>query len=206
MYTGAYRCATSASRRAMHYPVQGVSPNLWCWKLFARVALLLACVGCAGDDAGGAAVAGSDLCTSCGGCAEALPVTSRLHVTGPLEYPDPPPVGGDHDPCWAPWGVHSEAVPPRNWVHNLEHGGVVFLYNCPDGCSADLEAFAALARANQRTLLTPYADLPARFALVAWGHRILSACVDKPVFQAFYDMHFDHGPESLASDPPAECL
>lgn len=132
-------------------------------------------------------------------------MTSRTHVLTPVEYPDPPPVGGDHDQCWATWGVHSDVVPARNWVHNLEHGGVVFLYNCPDGCDADLETFTALARANSRTLLTSYAELPKKFAVVAWGYRLLSDCVDMSAFQMFYDVHFNHGPEAVSSDPPAGC-
>lgn len=130
---------------------------------------------------------------------------SALHLTGPIAYPDPPPVGGDHDGCWARWGVHEQPVPARNWVHNLEHGGVVFLHDCPSGCADDLAAFSALAQANQRTLLTPYAELNVRFALVAWGVRLQSDCFDQRAFQAFYDAHFDHGRESISSDPPASC-
>jgi hypothetical protein len=144
-------------------------------------------------------------CTSCGACPEVLPVLSAVHVTGPIEYPDPPPVGGNHDPCWARWGVHSEAVPARNWVHNLEHGGVVFLHHCPAGCADELAAFSALAQANQRTLLTPYDELNVRFALLAWGVRLQSDCFDQRAFQAFYDAHFNHGLEAIASDPPASC-
>lgn len=191
--------------------------------------LMVCCAGCADDtekpagDAGrsGSAAAGRgggsgsmldddggmtrELCASCGGCAETIPVLSRTHVTGPIEYPDPPPAGGDHDPCWAKWGVHTDTVATRNWVHNLEHGGVVFLYDCPDGCDTDLAALTALAKTNQRTLLTRYPGLRTRFALVAWGKRLLSDCVDVVAFQAFYDASFNHGPEAIGSDPPSSC-
>lgn len=193
----------------------------------ALVCALLGLVACAGDrepdaaaGAGGSRAgssaagtggrhdlndAGLEPCTSCGSCSEQLPVTSWTHVPGPIVYPDPPPVGGNHDPCWAPWGIHEDEVPARNWVHNLEHGGVVFLHHCPDGCAADLEAFENLARRNERTLLTAYPELPARFALVAWGNRLVSDCLDIAAFQAFYDAHFDHGLESIGSGPPASC-
>ena len=158
-----------------------------------------------GAGSGGGGVPASPECTSCGAYPEALPVLSAVHQPGPIEYPDPPPVGGDHDACWARWGVHEEAVPARNWVHNLEHGGVVFLHHCPSGCPDELAALAALSRANLRTLVTPYAELNVRFAVVAWGVRLQSDCFDQRAFQAFYDAHFNHGLESIASEPPASC-
>src|SRR5260221_8549375 len=67
---------------------------------------------------------GAPICTRCDACEDAKCVTSYNHVLGPVSYPDPPPVGGDHYPCWAKWGVHTEVVPPERWVHNLEHGGI----------------------------------------------------------------------------------
>jgi hypothetical protein len=154
------------------------------------------------EEDAGAVAAG---CTRCGGCTEAMPIAGNTHFTTPIEYSDPPPSSGIHDPCWAAWGVHTDVVAARNWVHNLEHGGVVFLYNCPAGCDTDLARFTALAKSNARTLLTQYPELRTRFALVAWGYRLLSDCVDVPAFQAFYDAHFDRGPESIASSPPSSC-
>jgi hypothetical protein len=154
------------------------------------------------DDDGGSDRAG---CTACGGCPETQPVTGNTHLVGPISYPDPPPTSGVHDACWAKWGVHTEVVPARYWVHNLEHGGIVFLYNCPDGCDTDLERFTALAKANDHTLLTEYPELPTRFALVAWAHRLLSNCVDVPAFQAFYDANLNRGPEAIASNPGSSC-
>ncbi len=159
----------------------------------------------AGGGSGADTDAGPRICTSCGACEQALGQQMFTHRLDAIEYPDPPPAGGDHDPCWARWGVHTEAVPARNWVHNLEHGGVVFLHNCEAPCDAELEAFTAIARANMRTLLTPYPDLPSRFALVSWGHRIVSDCVDDEAFQAFYDEHWNRGLESIGADPPAGC-
>ena len=167
------------------------------------------CIGCAGDDEPVATPmedAGSmPECTRCGACPELLPQTSAKHVVGPIEYAIRPPAGGDHDPCWASWGVHADAVPERNWVHNLEHGGVVFLHNCPDGCAADLAKLTELANAHERTLLTPYPELRVRFAAIAWGVRLQSDCFDLRAFQAFYDAHFNHGLEAIASAPPASC-
>ncbi len=45
-----------------------------------------------------------------------------------------PPTSGPHSPGIANWGEHSETVPEWNQVHNLEDGGVIMHYNCPEGC------------------------------------------------------------------------
>ena len=85
-------------------------------------------------------------------------------------------------------------------------GGVVFLYRCDDdSCPSELAAMASLANSNAQTILTPYAALPSRFAVVAWGVRITSECFDRARFQRFYDEHVGHGPEQIASNPPDSC-
>src|SRR5262249_13053589 len=63
------------------------------------------------------------VCTKCGDCEEDIPVdpNDAIHVPDAVDYPDPPPVGGPHNPCWTTWGVHTDVVPPERWVHNLEH-------------------------------------------------------------------------------------
>jgi len=87
-------------------------------------------------------------------------------------------------------------------VHNLEHGGVVFLHHCDD-CADDVAALDAFANGHAMALSTPYAALPARFAVVAWGVRLVSDCYDPDAFAAFYAAHVDHGPESVSGPPPA---
>jgi hypothetical protein len=144
-------------------------------------------------------------CTSCGACEEARPAESALHRTLPIDYPDPPPAGGDHHPCWVRWGRHAEPVPAERWVHNLEHGGIVFLHHCPDGCASELAELEALVAKRPRTVLTAYAGLQTRFAAVAWGHRLLSDCLDLAAFEDFYACHYDQGPESVSSGPPEYC-
>jgi hypothetical protein len=114
-------------------------------------------------------------------------------------------VGGDHNECWYRWGQFEDEVPDERWVHNLEHGGVVFLYDCSSGCPDELADLQALAKRNPRTILTPYAALPTRFGVVAWGRRLLSDCLDVTAFQAFYDARFDKAPESIGSGPPTSC-
>jgi hypothetical protein len=163
--------------------------------------------GGGGGEAGAASGDASDLiCTSCdGSCEETIPVTSAYHVDGGVTYTDIPPVGGNHDPCWADWGVHDTPVPPENWVHNLEHGGVVYLYACPTGCDAEVATLAAFVEGKVQALLTEYADMPPGFAAVSWGHRLVASCLDMSAMAAFYDAHIDQAPELSAAGKPSTC-
>jgi hypothetical protein len=161
--------------------------------------------GCSVSDRYSLAVDSGEVCASCGGCEEMLPVRSAQHVSGPVAYPDNPPVGGPHSACWGPWGVQEVPVRVERWVHNLEHGGVVLLYRCEGGCEAELQQLRAFVSAHPRTVLTAYDALPARFAAVSWGFRLLSDCLDLGALESFYAEHYDRGPESIASAPPVQC-
>jgi hypothetical protein len=146
------------------------------------------------------------LCTSCGGCEEIQPPGSdRHHTTDPIVYPDLPPSSGPHNPCWTSWGVHSTPVPVERWVHNLEHGGVIFLYHCPDGCAEEVATLTRLVGERNRTVLTEYGALPGRFGVVAWAHRLISDCVDPASFARFYVENYNHGPESSDAPPDPSC-
>jgi hypothetical protein len=170
----------------------------------------------AGNADGGAATnhlpvpidAGPDadlLTTTCGARQEDFDTHGGVHMTGDLHYPDPPPVAGNHNPSWAKWGVHNEAVPDECFVHNLEHGGVVFLYNCPKGCANEVKQMTAFVAANHLTVLTTYPLLTKKFAIVAWGHRIVSECFDMAAFKTFYDSYVNMAPEQLDVNPTKEC-
>ncbi|MEZ4237280.1 MAG: DUF3105 domain-containing protein [Myxococcota bacterium] len=146
-------------------------------------------------------------CDACGGdCVlDTLSYAYRYHDEADIDYSDPPPAGGPHDPCWAAFGVHDEPVPDDNWVHNLEHGAVVLLSDCTD-CDADRAALAEIATDRPFVLVTPYSGMPKPFAAVAWGVRMLTGCVDPEAIVAFHDAHVDQGPESLAAGPPDDCM
>ena len=129
------------------------------------------------------------------------------HVDETIDYASKPPTGGDHHRCWADFGVHTEVVPDERWVHNLEHGAVVFLHNSPDGCDAQIEALAGLAEElDAFVLMSPYPEMDWQFAVVAWEHRMLMNCLDLDAYRAFYTEHVDNGPESATSDPSAACM
>src|SRR5690242_14376423 len=80
---------------------------------------------------------GDDCPESCGPGIDAPANEGHLHVTPgtKVDYGANPPTSGSHWPYWrTPWDMYTTQVPREKWVHNLEHGGIVLLYNCPTGC------------------------------------------------------------------------
>lgn len=102
-------------------------------------------------------------------------VTSQgnAHVTedqvGLSTYNTTPPTSGPHLGSLARWGVHDEPIPNELQVHNLEDGGVLVQYDCPDGCP-DLVAELAgiVGRYGEGVILAPYPGMETRIALTAW--------------------------------------
>jgi hypothetical protein len=154
----------------------------------------------------------SIVCDACGGrcLEEELSYDEiRFHTAAPLVYCDGPPAGGPHDSCWGGWGTYEEeALEPRRWVHNLEHGAIVFLYNCPNGCNDDLAALTSyLETYEPKTIVTPYPNMNAKFAMIAWEHRLLTDCVEPAVFDDFFERYYNQAPEPIPEiDPPSSCM
>jgi hypothetical protein len=104
-----------------------------------------------------------------------------------------------------PWGFTDQVIPPEYWVHNLEHGGVVLLYNCSQDCTADQATIREfLNRAPKESqfnevklLAVKYVGPGHRFAMVAWGWRFFMDGWDPGQALAFYTQHVDHGPEAI---------
>src|SRR5262245_31883099 len=63
-----------------------------------------------------------------------------------VTYQNNPPASGPHYPVWLRYEEFSTALPRPYWVHNLEHGGVIFLYR-PDAPAAVVSALRDVYRA-----------------------------------------------------------
>jgi hypothetical protein len=136
---------------------------------------------------------------------------NHLSACSPIDYPENPPIGGDHYSVWAAFQTFSFVVPRGFWVHDLEHGAIVFTYNCPDGCADEVAQVQALIDAlpvdplcdgmgvARRVVLTPDPLLDVRWGVSAWGHTLRADCVDGERFTQFYLNHFGLGPEVLCA-------
>lgn len=214
----------------------GPRPGAWApprgWRgPLAAIVLVAACVGLgqgcgeetsSGDDAAfvdapdvvepvdvAGELTATTACTACAGACkhEAWVYPNAFHESGPIHYKETPPSGGTHDGCWWNWGASATPVPSRNFVHNLEHGGLVLTYDCPDGCAADVAALQKAGEASTRVwLLTPFAGADARIVAMCWSHRLLLDCVDEAAIAAFAQLYCPLAPEQFSGAPAASCM
>lgn len=136
----------------------------------------------------------------------AAPIEGATHVEEgtPIAYQNVPPSSGPHYPITAPYGVSDRPIDPGYWVHNLEHGAVAVLYNCPSGCPDlvnDLrQAFVNLPRSRTfnrvKLVATPHANMPSQIAFVAWGRVEEYDRFDYDKLLRFYNTYVDKGPEA----------
>jgi hypothetical protein len=102
-----------------------------------------------------------------------LPDQGNRHVQTLNEtippYNSDPPTSGPHLSYIAPWGIHTEPIPRQLQVHNLEDGGVMVQYNCPDSCPDLVAKLKAIVSGyDHQVILAPYPGMKTRLALTAW--------------------------------------
>lgn len=188
-------------------------------KLWLPILFALVCGACSGDDdpaspeaGGGASGPTSDggqagsgpskvMTGAVGACeaeAHVHPHDSQpaSHVAQPLPssaYNSRPPSSGPHCPSWGDYKTYTAAapLPACNFVHNLEHGAVALLYNCPDDdCPEIVSALQQVIDDSppdpdcgqlgvDRYVLTPYEDMDAKVAAAAWGYTWTAECLDE---------------------------
>jgi len=153
---------------------------------------------------------GFDRCTVELGHATAVDPTHHPECT-PIHYSYHPPTIGPHYPVWAAWRSYRGPIPSAYLVHNLEHGGIVLLYNCANGCPDLLESLETLIDelpddpkcappVRHRFVLAEDPELDVPLAAVAWGHWYKATCLDLEGLRAFIDEHYAKGREDSCKD------
>jgi hypothetical protein len=148
----------------------------------------------------------------------AVPDEGRNHVdpsTAPT-YKSYPPASGPHYSAtgiapvpWQTIGTASNPLVEGQYIHNLEHGGIAILYNCPTGTDCTtlqnaLENYVknlvpAEPSYNEfKIVLTPYSHgMQKKVALVAWDYIQFLDAYDQNAITQFYENHVDKGPEAV---------
>ncbi len=173
-----------------------------------RLAAVLVCLLAAGCGAGGPSADASP-CEPIATQVPIEPTAAHVEAGTVIDWATNPPASGDHYGQWARWNrVYDPPMPRGHWLHNLEHGGVVFLYNCPDGCPElvdDLTGITATLPADPacppdiagRWLISSDPLLPpdVPVAAVAWGWIYTAMCLDEHTLRKFYADRVGRGRE-----------
>ncbi|MFE9603574.1 DUF3105 domain-containing protein [Streptomyces hokutonensis] len=127
----------------------------------------------------------------------------RTHVTGTVNYPMHPPVGGNHNPVWLNCNgdVYTKAVKDENAVHALEHGAVWVTYS-KKASAADVKALAAKVKSTPYSLMSPYDSQKDPIMLSAWGHQRTVKSASDPDVNKFF-AEFVQGKQT--PEPGAAC-
>ena len=108
----------------------------------------------------------------------------------------PPTVRPGTCPYIARWGVHSEPISNELQVHNLEYGGVLVQYNCPQGCPDLLARLRAIVLRYDTRHPGALPGHGRRIALTAWSRIDKFDEVDEKRIVRFIEAYrgIDHHP------------
>ena len=134
--------------------------------------------------------------------------TSSACGSGGDSASENPPSSGVHCGSVARCGVYTEPISRCLYIHNLEHGHAVFLYNCPEGCPdevAKLEAAAASVPAGangvRRALVAQDPQLPNRVAALLWRRAYVTDSADPDALRCLLERQDDEAPEKGLACP-----
>jgi len=125
----------------------------------------------------------------------------RNHVETPVEYPQTPSVGGDHNPVWQNCGYYDAPVEATNATHSLEHGAVWIGYS-PDLPQDDVDVLSELTEQNDYLLVSPVEGMENPVTLSAWGAQLAVDSVDDAAVEAFIE-EYQQGEQT--PEPGAVC-
>ena len=139
----------------------------------------------------------------------------RNHVaTGTsVTYEFCPPTSGSHynaagsGPIPDLFYAQDQVTVPEGWVHNMEHGAMVVLYRCPEGCGTDAQAALGAVQSQlpasplcgfpptTDVVVTRFDQMPTPYAAVVWGRVLFLNTLDIGQITTFYGQSADRGPE-----------
>jgi len=120
------------------------------------------------------------------------------HIAEPSSYlwNSRPPTSGPHAPGLVAWGIHADTISPWQQVHNLEDGGVIIHYNCPEGCDQTVQELRGIVekKGEEQLILQPNPDMDSRIALTAWTRLLTLDEVDRGRIEDFINAYrgIDH--------------
>ncbi len=183
------------------------------------VSTAIALTGCGSDAPAPSKPGGSDTTTaaSCGAVGDDVTATStqpagidgvvqyvgmsRNHVEGCVNYPQTPPVGGNHSSIWQGCNFYSGTIIKEQAVHSMEHGAVWIVYRS-DISEGDLNVLKAYS-SNDKVLVSRWdSTLRAPVIATAWGLQVDLTSTSDPRLDQFVQKYAD-GPQN--PEPGVPC-
>jgi hypothetical protein len=120
-----------------------------------------------------------------------------------------PPSAGPHCGTTLSCRVYDSEQPSCSWLHNLEHGHAVFLYNCPEGCPDEVAKLEQLQKEAKRggndvprAIVAPASGLPNRVAALLWRRTYLADSADPEALRCLLALQDKEAPEPGLSCAP----
>lgn len=140
---------------------------------------------------------------------EEVPLEGAEHIPidTPPKYNTLPPASGPHYARSLRPGFYEETVrdevpyPEGYLVHNLEHGYVIFWYDCTQLSEEECEQLKALIRSvmgerpGAKLIAFPYPGLEAPVVLTSWGRRMVLLNPTAEDMRAFVAANYNRAPE-----------
>jgi hypothetical protein len=132
-----------------------------------------------------------------------LPDEGNAHLRpgqDPPNYETNPPTSGDHNLNPAADGAYLDPLPPINFVHSMEHGRVLILYDPGLPEEEQLALKGVFDEDPAGMLLFPYPDMPYDVAVTAWTNMVTCERYSEGVLDVirdFRDMTRGNGPEPV---------
>jgi hypothetical protein len=119
---------------------------------------------------------------------------SRNHVPGPVDYPELPPNGGDHNGVPQTCAVYTEPIAPEHAVHSLEHGAAWVTYD--DSLSEDeVGALVEMVEGDPYRILSPLPEQESPIVATAWGRTLEVDSPDDESLDQFLQA-YTNGPQT----------
>ncbi len=132
-----------------------------------------------------------------------------------VSYATSPPSSGTHYSVWAAYETYATPVPWGFLVHDLEHGAIDVVYNCPVDCPDEVAAAQAwidslpddpMCGGRPRVILAPDPTLTCRWAAAAWRWTLRGGAFRVDPFQQFYEKHYENPDPSLQAPEVSLCM
>ena len=123
----------------------------------------------------------------------------------PGQYNSNPPTSGHHYQQWANVGFYDTNTygkyPQGHLVHNLEHGYIIFWYNCKilsESQCVDLKTQikgVMSAAENFKLIAYPWDLIDVPLVMTSWGFKLPFKTFDATLAKTFIDQHRNRAPE-----------